>query len=64
MYKFAATHQGLVENTMLLAGLVLLALVVFYLWPQITRAFRDLRISWNTDPMTGTRYARDYLDRI
>ena len=64
MYKFAAAHPGMVDNTLLLAGLILLAFVVFCLGPWIRRTFRDLRASWNVDPMVGTRYARHYLDRI
>jgi len=64
MYKFAAIHQGLVENALLLAGLILLAFVVFYLWPQVYKAWSDMRASWDEDPMVGTRFARSYLDRI
>jgi hypothetical protein len=64
MYKFVVTHPGLVENVALLAAVLLLAFVVFYLWPQVSKAWRDLRASWNVDPMVGTRYARSYLDRI
>jgi hypothetical protein len=64
MYKFAASHPGMVDNALLLAGLLLLALVVFYLWPQVSMAWRDMKVSWNADPMVGTRYARSHLDRI